>query len=775
MVPCQLLKLPGFYLPSDNTTAGSVSSLDSNPSLTDLVVCTPGTRHFTASEWLAGRIPRWQPNNFCGSPFAWISLSPFEFLHLIFPHPVTLAYRQLLETLILASGTWWFASRSLKFNFWVAATISWCSPWIGFMTVWQGYPLTPPVVFFPWLLWSLDLLARSPSGLRSLPLTIFSLLTIVSGALDIAGLVLLTAGLRLIHLVILQVTANRDQRTICRLLFHASLAWAIAFLISAPFLLPYTEALKDGSRMQARAAGSEERPPEGPVALKRLMIPEIDGGNRASFPWIGGTGNLLESSSGSYAGLFLLLSAAPIAFLNRHRRTEVLYWLALLIVSLAWCTNLPGLVAVYRLPGLTMLSFNRWTFASAFSLLIIAGIGLETLVGNPSQVRRLAPVFFTISFGLACGCLLKIFNPGAAVLNFLPEAIREGRFSWLTERDISAVIWNFRLIWIIAATASLAAATFWLLIFTDWAQTRRFRAIVSILLVVDPWYFAVQQSRQSEREMFYPAVPALDFIRKKGDGRILGVDCLPPNLNLMAGLRDIRGYDAIDPARIVRLLKSAEESSAVNPPYAATQNFRPKFSMAPGGKLLVPPILNLLNTRFLIYRQPPPNIGQIVFQDSDYWVVENPDVLPRLFVPAQIEVSNDEDALEKLRQTTFNPAELAFVSELPEVPTGPCRGSGEIVRETPDELQITAFMETPGVLLISDSWNPGWTATVNGKPHTVLCCNTAIRGLQLPAGTHNIVMRYQPVSLPLAWRLMTLGVFLCITQRLASALVKSGG
>ena len=770
LVPCQLLKLPGLYLPADDTTAKSVGALDSNPSLTDLVLCYPSTRHFTAEEWLKGRIPRWQPNNFCGSPFVWIPVSPLEFLHVLFPSPVTLAYRQLLETLIFASGTWCFASRSLKFPYWVAATVSWCSPWIGFMTIWQGYPLTPPVVFFPWLLWSLDRLVREQSGLRSLPLVFFSVLTIVSGAPDIAGLVLLTVGLRLIYSIVHHFVETRDKLAVGRGLFHTSIAWMAAFFISAPILLPFAEAIKDGSRMQARAAGSEERPPEGPAALIRLLIPEIDGGSRAGLPWIGGAGNLLESSSGGYAGLFLILSATPIAFVSPRRRCEVLYWGLLLILSLGWCMNLPGLVAACQLPGVTMLSFNRWTFASGFSLLILGGIGLETITECPFRIRRLAPVLLATSIGITGGCLLRMLNPATPVVTLLAEAIREGQFSWLTDQDVPEVIWNFRLVWISAGAATVAAATFWLLIFNGWVQSRRFRAAVSLLLVADPWYFALQQTRQSAREMHFPGIPALEFVRKKGEGRMLGIDCLPPNLNVVAGLRDIRGYDAIDPARIVRLLKSAEEPSAANPPYAATQYFRPQFSETPGGKLRVPPVLNMLNTRFLIFRRPPPDIGQIVFQDSDYWVVENPAVISRVFVPARIDVCSEQIALENLMQSDFDPAQLSFVSEMIEDFSGPCCGSGEVVCETPEELQIRAKMETPGVLVISDSWHPGWTATVNGAPQPILCCNTAIRGLQLPAGEHHIVMRYQPVSLPLAWRLMTIGVLMCPAQ----CLIRSG-
>ena len=63
LVPCDLLGLPGFYLPSEEIEANPVTS---NNALTDLVLIYPMIREFTAAEFHAGRIPHWQPQNFCG-------------------------------------------------------------------------------------------------------------------------------------------------------------------------------------------------------------------------------------------------------------------------------------------------------------------------------------------------------------------------------------------------------------------------------------------------------------------------------------------------------------------------------------------------------------------------------------------------------------------------------------------------------------------------------------------------------------------------------------
>ncbi len=53
---------------------------------------------------------------------------------------------------------------------------------------------------------------------------------------------------------------------------------------------------------------------------------------------------------------------------------------------------------------------------------------------------------------------------------------------------------------------------------------------------------------------------------------------------------------------------------------------------------------------------------------------------------------------------------------------------------------------------------PGWEATVNGAPHTLLMTNGAFRGLALRTGTNRIVMEYHPQGLALSLSISVLAL-----------------
>jgi uncharacterized membrane protein YfhO len=48
------------------------------------------------------------------------------------------------------------------------------------------------------------------------------------------------------------------------------------------------------------------------------------------------------------------------------------------------------------------------------------------------------------------------------------------------------------------------------------------------------------------------------------------------------------------------------------------------------------------------------------------------------------------------------------------------------------------------VVIINERFSPGWAAFIDGQPTPVLAANLIARAIEVPAGRHNIQMRYTP-------------------------------
>jgi uncharacterized membrane protein YfhO len=51
-------------------------------------------------------------------------------------------------------------------------------------------------------------------------------------------------------------------------------------------------------------------------------------------------------------------------------------------------------------------------------------------------------------------------------------------------------------------------------------------------------------------------------------------------------------------------------------------------------------------------------------------------------------------------------------------------------------------MRRPGVAVLSTSYDPGWTATVNGRPQPTRMVAPALVAVDVPVGTDHVVFRY---------------------------------
>jgi hypothetical protein len=131
-------------------------------------------------------------------------------------------------------------------------------------------------------------------------------------------------------------------------------------------------------------------------------------------------------------------------------------------------------------------------------------------------------------------------------------------------------------------------------------------------------------------------------------------------------------------------------------------------------------------------------------------LVANEDALPRAYVVESYAVSTRNAALAHVargdhdfRRSILLERALAFP---PAEDPAPARAA-EIVAYAPERVEIEAEARRPGLLVLTDTFFPGWRASVDGSQVEVLRANGLFRAVPLPPGRHRVVFDYAPASL----------------------------
>jgi uncharacterized membrane protein YfhO len=90
-------------------------------------------------------------------------------------------------------------------------------------------------------------------------------------------------------------------------------------------------------------------------------------------------------------------------------------------------------------------------------------------------------------------------------------------------------------------------------------------------------------------------------------------------------------------------------------------------------------------------------------------------------------------------------------------PAGEAAGTATITEYTPDVVRI-ATEGDGGVLVLTDTWAPGWQAEVDGEPATIHRVDGAFRGVALEPGAHEVVFRYVPAFTYAGFAVLLLGL-----------------
>jgi uncharacterized membrane protein YfhO len=65
-------------------------------------------------------------------------------------------------------------------------------------------------------------------------------------------------------------------------------------------------------------------------------------------------------------------------------------------------------------------------------------------------------------------------------------------------------------------------------------------------------------------------------------------------------------------------------------------------------------------------------------------------------------------------------------------------------RNGPNQFSVRAEVKQPGMLMISETWYPGWHALVNGRQERIWQADGSLMGIYLTPGLNNIVCYFRP-------------------------------
>jgi hypothetical protein len=140
-----------------------------------------------------------------------------------------------------------------------------------------------------------------------------------------------------------------------------------------------------------------------------------------------------------------------------------------------------------------------------------------------------------------------------------------------------------------------------------------------------------------------------------------------------------------------------------------------------------------------------------------------PEPMPRAYVVSGVRIDGRPDepsgviasGFDERREVALDPSSGRAAS-LPQDDAG----RAEIVERRSDRLTLAVAARRPGVLVVTEGYDPGWRAWVDGAPAPVWRANAIFRAVPVGEGDHRVEMRYRPPSVAWGTAASVLGVVL---------------
>lgn len=697
-----------------------------------------------------GKIPLWNPYMLAGQPLVANAqpalFYPPNLLFFWFDPGLVASIRSMFNLFIAGLFTYLLA-RELNISKLGATLSAIAFSFSGALIVVLGYGISNSIVWLPFTLWASEkMLKGSRVYFWALVISIGISLSILGGHPHTSFHNLLAITLYVVARL-LPLKAPRQSKL--KLISLFVLAIGLGAMLSAVQWLPFVSWWLNSATFSRSPAWNAESAFYSSEWLHRLPLlvtlafPSFFGNPvDGTYLWPFNTfQNYFEQTM--YIGLLPLALAVGAVFIPKKRKYLALGVLTLLaIVMLAVSLRLPGFELVNHLPVLDRVNNTRLKWYFSFFAAILAGMGLDHLIAVLRNKRTDKGIIYPVIAVLVgyLGILLSILV-GKYLVSSLIE-IGEDSFAY----HLLFNIFSFGQIRT-TITIFVLAIGIGILIY---GIRNRWLAILPYLFIaltfIELVVLAYGYNTTLPREKVLPGVRLTETLGQ--DPEVFRILTMPPtfwpNYGAVYGLYHVGGYDL---PIFKRYAEVYEAQGGKGGSGSTRQAWSPEW-----------PLIDWMNIKYVISpMEYELEKLELVYEDS-YRVYRNKDVLPRAYMVHDVQViESEEKMLEVLTSGTFDfrqtvllgnelPANQKTVIRLPSDKTRNEPESVQFLLFTNDRVELSVEAETPGMLVMSDVFTPGWKAMVDGQPVPIQRANYTFRAVFVPAGAHRVAFYYQPLD-----------------------------
>jgi len=678
--------------------------------LSDLLHSHLPYRAFVGRELAAGRFPLWMPDVYSGVPFlAQVEAGPLWLptwiLHGLFEPFVAFNLAVVFTVALAGLGTWLLCRRLGALP--VAAALGGIAFALsGFCVCHVKHPnLHAAAAMAPWVLWAVErALAKPGSRGGGWPLVGLAVgVQLLAGGPQIAYITLLLAAGRIAwQMGGAVVAAALDKSTAGLRAPGAATAWfavavTLGFLLAGAALLPGWEHTSHSPRGGGMSWEDAIRFPYAPADLVTFVLPQARG-NVWNLTYPGG--QTFQWENYGYVGRLTLMLALTGAVAVVARRRRAAYWVAALAVAFLLMLGpaTPAFRAAWEVvPGMQLFRFPaRFVVAVDLALAVLAALGTSALAERLASRPRLARTLPLIAVALVAADLS---------IQQRQQLPMDDASHWRMPSPVAAVI----------SMDGEPSRTFHLDDYHVWDEVclasggfrggyGPFRALAPVPLASSGVLLGLRSPGG------YVAMPHRRVARfwTPFQHYFLEVVHQPPQWDAEASTPDRRFQGALDRASVSHVLT------------------REPIADGAGYELLA------------------------AFPDVPVYVYRNATALPRAYVATRWE--SVEDTSDAARWIFRGGLAQPGVPAIEGAQRAPADATGEwlpvpVVERGTDRMELDVSAANAGWLIVSDTWDEGWTATVDGVHQPILPANGYQRAVQLPDGARRVELRYWPPGL----------------------------